>query len=116
MGLQDVILSIVFCVAFYRLAQKKGVSPWPYILNYVGAVMLVCFLLAYTFASLYGREALQTEDGLRKALYFAPISIAFEILLYVYFRKKLQKISVVDKDEDNFTPPPPPKKDLSYFR
>ncbi len=118
MGIQDLILTIAFCVVFYRMAHSKGLSPWPYIINYSGAVLLGCFLVAYTFISMFGPEALQTEEGMKTALYFAPVTIAYEILLYLYFRKRLEKaIAVREHEEDDFTPPPPPpKKDLSYFR
>ncbi len=113
----DLILSIAFCSALYRSARNKGISPWPYILNYAGAVLLVCFLIAFTITSMFGKNALETEEGMKNALYFAPISIAFEIFLYIYFRKKLEKTKLVEKEDDDYnTPPPPPKKDLSYFR
>ncbi|MFN8297741.1 MAG: hypothetical protein U0T75_01450 [Chitinophagales bacterium] len=114
----DVILAIAFSVVFYRMAERKGVSPWPYILNFISAVILVEFLMGYTILSMVGPNGLQTEEGLKTAMYFAPFNLAFVIFLYLYFRKRLQKaINVRQKEEDDYTPPPPPpKKDLSYFR
>ena len=51
---------------------------------------------------------------------FEPFAIMFEIFLFIYFRKKIQKATVPADSGDDFTPPPASpnkeKKDLSYFR
>lgn len=116
----DLIFVALFCYQLHRMARQRGLSPLPYILNYIAAFLLVVFLLAYTFISVFGKNALQTQDGIKAALYLEPVAVAFEIFLFLYFRRRIQK--AVARNEDDFTPPTtpknpaPPKKDLSYFR
>lgn len=112
----DLILVILFCYQLHKMASQRGLSPMPYVLNYLAVFFLTMIGAAVLFLNFFGADALKDEQGIKVAMAFEPFAIAFEIFLFIYFRKKIQKANT-DNRSDN--PPPPPseeKKDLSYFR
>lgn len=114
----DLVLVCLFCYQLNRLARLRGLSPFPYILNYLAAFSLMMFGFLYLFVNFYGAEALKDEQGIKTALMFEPFAIMFEVFLFIYFRNRIQKTEPVDNSNDYTPPPSPPKekKDLSYFR
>lgn len=108
------------CYQLHRFSKESHLGPWPYVFNFLGACMLIIFLLSYTFISIYGPDSINTDEGRKNALWFEPIALLFEIMLFIYFRKRIKKtaLSVArHHDEENRPgPPKPEKKDLSYFR
>jgi hypothetical protein len=115
----DLILVIIFCYQLNRMARERGVSPWPYLLNYLAAFFVMIFMFGYIFLSVFGVDALKDEQAVKSAMMFEPFAIMFEVFLFIYFRKRIQKAVASPDDNNDFIPPPPPtkeKKDLSYFR
>ena len=116
----DIILVVLFCYQLNRMARERGISPLPYILNYLAIFFLMMMAFGFTLFSIYGPDVLKSEEGIMTAAKFEPFAIMFEVFLFIYFRKRLQKVSIPSADDTgDFTPPPPPskeKKDLSYFR
>jgi hypothetical protein len=117
----DLVLVCLFCYQLNRLARLRGVSPVPYILNYLAAFSLMMFGFIYLFLNFYGADALKDEQGIKTALMFEPFAIMFEVFLFIYFRKRIQGATPDDNNRDNtdYTQrpnPPKEKKDLSYFR
>src|SRR5437016_1054509 len=114
----DLILMIIFCYLLYRVAKEKGVSPVSYILNYFIMVMAMMFLLAFGLLTFYGAEIFKTQQGIQIAVLFESLAIFFEIFLFFFFKKRIEKIQWHDEDgnEHSHHTPPDGKKDLSYFR
>ena len=117
----DIVLVVLFCYQLHRMASEKGLSPTPYILNYLAIFFFVIITFGCIFLSVYGSNALKDEEGIKAAMMFEPFAILFEFFLFIYFRKRIQKARAQEDDNDDFTPPTPPsnkppKKDLSYFR
>jgi len=115
----DIILVAIFCYQLYRMTRERGISPLPYILNYLAAFFLMIFALGFALFSFYGPDILKSEEGVKSAIMFEPFAIMFEVFLFIYFRKRIQKSPVSSNHDNDFNPPSPPtkeKKDLSYFR
>lgn len=115
----DIILVPIFCYQLYRMTRERGISPLPYILNYLAAFFLMIFALGFALFSFYGPDILKSEEGVKSAIMFEPFAIMFEVFLFIYFRKRIQKSPVSSNYDNDFNPPSPPtkeKKDLSYFR
>jgi len=115
----DIVLVAIFCYQLNRMARMRGLSPWPYILNYLAAFFLMMFLFVYLFLSFYGMDALKDEQGIKTAMMFGPFAIMFEVFHFIYFRKRIQRVVSSENDNNDFNPPSEPpkeKKDLSYFR
>lgn len=115
----DIVLVIIFCYQLNRMARERGLSPWPYVLNYVAAFFLMIFAIGFIFLNVFGMDALKNEEAVKSAMMFEPFAIMFEVFLFIYFRKRIQKSSASSDTDNDFTPPSPPeqpKKDLSYFR
>lgn len=118
----DLILVVLFCYQMNRMAHERGLASLPYILNYLAIFFLAMLAVVFFFINMYGEKVLQTPEGIKSAMMFEPFAIMFEVFLFVYFRKRIQKANVpTDDNQDNFTPPKPnnpskEKKDLSYFR
>lgn len=115
----DIVLVILFCYQLNRMARQRGISPLPYILNYLAAFFLMMFAFGFIFLNIFGVDALKNEEAIKSAMMFEPFAIMFEVFLFIYFRKRIQKSPVPSNHDNDFNPPPPPtkeKKDLSYFR
>lgn len=114
----DVILLFIFGYQLYRMASLKGVSPRPYILNFVAAYLVLNFILVLFIMNIFGINFLQDPALVSKILIAAPFAILFQILLFIWMRRKIQRLP--DNGTDDDSPPPtspkPEKKDLSYFR
>jgi hypothetical protein len=114
----DIVLVLIFCYQLHRLAHNKGLSPWPYLMNYLAGFFLMAVVIGYTAMALFGKDLLQDEEAMKKALALEPFAVLFEVLLFLYLRNRIAKAKVVYEDDDTDDTPPPPgdKKDLSYFR
>ena len=113
----DLVLVILFCYQLNRMAKARGLSPLPYILNYLAIFFLTMMGAVMLFLNFFGMDAFKDDQGVKAAMMFEPFAIMFEVFLFIYFRKRIQKAPVSEEDKNDFTPPPaPPKKDLSYFR
>lgn len=116
----DLILVVLFCYQMNRMAKERGVPSLPFILNYLAIFFITMLGFVYLFISFMGKNVLETTEGIKAAMMFEPFAIMFEIFLFIYFRKKIQKATVPNDDDDEYnTPSSPPakeKKDLSYFR
>lgn len=115
----DIVLVILFCYQLTRMARERGISPWPYVLNYLAAFFVMMMTFAFIFLNFFGVDALKDEQAIKTAMMFEPFAIIFEVFIFIYFRKRIQKIVANNNDSNDFNPPAEPpkeKKDLSYFR
>ncbi len=113
----DILLVLIFCYQLHRMAHKRGLPAWPYLLNYLAGFFLIAIGIGYTAMSIFGKDLLQNEAAMKKTLMLEPFAILFEVLLFIYFRNKIMKAEVPQDEDDNNEPPPTEeKKDLSYFR
>jgi len=79
----------------------------------------MAFVIGYTAMSMFGKDLLQNEEAMKKAVLLEPFAILFEVLLFIYFRNRIAKAKVYYDDDDTTDEPPTTpgnKKDLSYFR
>ena len=114
----DIILVVLFCYQLHRMARERGLASFPYILNYVAIFFMMMIAFVYLLVSYYGPNVIKTPEGIKAAMMFEPFAILFEIFLFLYFRKRIQKATVPADNDDDYTPPTSnkEKKDLSYFR
>ena len=113
----DVVLVTLFCYQLSRLARLRGLPSMPFVLNYLAIFTLVMLMFVFGFTYAFGPNALNSAEGIKAALMFEPFAIMFEVFLFIYFRKRIQRTTPVDNDDDYNRPEPPKeKKDLSYFR
>jgi len=113
----DILLVLIFCYQLHRMAHKRGLSAWPYLINYLAGFLLIAIGIGYTAISIFGKDLLQNEEAMKKTLMLEPFAILFEVLLFIYFRNKIMKAEVQQEEDDHQDPPPAQeKKDLSYFR
>jgi flagellar biosynthesis protein FliQ len=124
----DVILLLACSYWLHHQANKKGVSPWPYVLNFVGIFMaataaLVAGIIMFTGVSV---SDLNFEQIQELTANFVPFVLLFETMLFVVFLMRINKLpDYKDEDDNNHhthyhndddQKPPKEKKDLSYFR
>jgi len=106
----------------FRMAKQKGVSPWTYVLQYWAAFILMAFTLGCVALNIWGPNMLNNEEAMKEARVLIPFSILYEVLTFIYFRKRIDNANVYyDDNDDTIDTPPSPKnkgekKDLSYFR
>ncbi|MBL0310072.1 MAG: hypothetical protein IPP77_10450 [Bacteroidetes bacterium] len=115
----DLVLTIIFAYQLHRMSKNRGIPSLPYVMNYVVAIIIMAVSMAFVFIYFYGIDALKSEKGIQAAMLFEPVAISFEVLLFIYFRQRIQKAVVNDQteEEDNDKKPDSgEKKDLSYFR
>lgn len=115
----DLLLAALFCYQLHRMAREKGISPWPFVLNYLGIFFMTIFALIICITSVFGVNIFQGEQQVKTLMSVAPFTILFEVFLFIYFRKRIQKTTPGGDNNNDYTPPSPPtkeKKDLSYFR
>jgi hypothetical protein len=100
------------------MANQRGLSGLPYILNYLAGFFLLAIIIGFTAMYIFGPDLLQNEEAMKKALALEPFAVLFEVLLFIYLRNKIGKAKVRNEEDDRPEPPTPPKekKDLSYFR
>ena len=116
--MDQLFLLVVFVYYLHKWATEKGVSAWPIILNFISGFIFILFAFAFAFVLIFGVVSLDNEADMRKVLYAAPFPIMLEILLFIYFKRKIASMPSDGDgdDEEGESQGQPPKKDLSYFR
>ena len=96
----DLLLLIFFSYQLYSIAQSKGFGG-------------LCY---YLFMG--GQVSFFDPEVIKISMYVSPFLIAFQIFLFIFLRKRLQKQKpqIEDDFDDRPQPPVKEKKDLSYFR
>jgi hypothetical protein len=115
----DLLLLIFFSYQLYSIAQSKGVSARPYLLNFIAGVVVAEVLAAYAIIYFMGGQvSFFDPEVIKISMYVSPFLIAFQIFLFIFLRKRLQKQKpqIEDDFDDRPQPPVKEKKDLSYFR
>jgi hypothetical protein len=60
---------------------------------------------------------LADADAQKEVQSLTPFTMLFDFLLFLYFRRRIDRLpDYHDEDDDNNLPPNGGKKDLSYFR
>jgi hypothetical protein len=115
----DLLLLLFFSYQLYSIAQNKGVSARPYLLNFIFGVIIAEILAAYAIIYFMGGQvSFFDPEVIKVSMYVSPVLIAFQIFLFIFLRKRLQKQKPQVDDDFDDSPPSPEKekKDLSYFR
>lgn len=123
----DIILLVAFSYQLHRMADNKGVSPWPYVLNFTGIFVAVVFAITVVMSTVLNIDLsdMKNPENLKKLIWVQPFVLLFEVMLFLFFRHRINRIPDFNEDDDTTsnnnhdnTPPNPPKekKDLSYFR
>lgn len=116
----DLLLAIIFCYQLHRMAVERDLSPWPFVLNFVAGFFFLAITVVYGGAMIFGADAFTDEKKLETLMYLSPFNLLFEVILFLYLRRRIVKTKVVyeEDDTDDTTPTdgPTEKKDLSYFR
>ncbi|HWB65163.1 MAG TPA: hypothetical protein VG603_16730 [Chitinophagales bacterium] len=117
------MLLLVGCsYLLHRMCDERGISPWRYLAGFVGGFFLILFGTSLAIVIVYGQNILKDPDMQRKIMMFTPVALGLHFLLFLFVRRKIERIPVYgrEEDDDSHLPPPPPppseKKDLSYFR
>ncbi len=111
----DILILVILSWQLHRMAIAKGVSPWPYVVNFV-SLFLGTMLLFVTTAFLITGVKTDLEEWGKLVLPFTPFILLFQIALFIFFRKKISRLADYKEADDSGTPPSSNKKDLSYFR
>ncbi len=113
------LLLVFFCFMLHKMCDERGISPWSYLTGFVAGFVLILFLTSAAIVYLYGQNVLNDPDLQKKIIFFTPVALVCDLLLFLFMRRKISKVGVYHDDDDDSNMPPPPsneKKDLSYFR
>lgn len=120
----DIILLVAFSYQLHRMADNKGVSPWPYVLNFTGIFVAVVFAVTVVMSTVMNIDLsdMKNPENLKKLIWVQPFVLLFEVMLFLFFRQRIKRIPDYNEEEDDYPgpdnrpEPPKEKKDLSYFR
>ena len=108
---------ILFSYFLHKMAVEKGLSPWGYLGGFVAGFFVVIFASVAAIIFFYGVHVLGDADAQKEVNSITPFTMLFHFLLFLYFRRRIERIpDYNDEDDDNNLPPNDGKKDLSYFR
>ena len=111
------LLLVAFCYVLHKMCEEKGISPWNYLMGFVGGFILVLFATSAAIMFFYGPNIINDPDAAKKIMAFTPFAMLFHFLLFIFFRRKISRVDTFNDEDDTHTPPPSDgKKDLSYFR
>ena len=123
----DLIILGVFSFLLHRTADRLNLSPWRWVIRYMLSFLFVTILFIAIMFSIYGEE-LTTEAGVKILLQYSPIIYLVQFLLYLLYRRNIQRYStfldkkdgimrhIKEKDENKKDDGDDEEKDLSYFR
>lgn len=112
----DLIIVLICSYQLHRMAVERGLSPWPYVGQYVGLFILMGITMAYAIVWAYGKDFMQNDEAISKVVYFEPFAILFEVFTFIWFRRRIASAEIFEDDDQDDSPPSDGKKDLSYFR
>jgi len=141
----DLILLLILSYAIYRMAISYNITPWKWIIRYVGAFIAsgiaVCAVIinidganlskdiSELVARVYGESLTKDLTELEKiGLALQPFILLYQIMLFFFFRTRIMRyvhnLDLLEKNNDNNIPNPPStlkkdqkdQKDFSYFR
>ena len=121
----DICLLAIFSYALYRMAESYNITPWKWIIRYLGAYFASSFVLGAIIYYVYGdiSKDLVTVEKLSKM--FDPFILLYQFVLFFFFRNRIIRyvhiLDEIDKKNNNNMPNPPTapakeQKDFSYFR
>ena len=113
----------------YRLATRRELTAWKWIVNFIVGYFAFGFLLGIGLILFYGESAMKDMSALQEKLTpWTPFIMLFLVLWFLFLRSRIlqyEEIGNEQADENTPTPKPPTtpndsssedKKDLSYFR
>lgn len=110
---------VLFCFFLHKLAIEKGVSPWGYVGGFVAGYFVIIVATVAAIVFFYGTHVLSDADAPKEVQSVTPFAMLFDFLLFLYFRRRLERMPDYHDEDDDNTPPSAGnggKKDLSYFR
>ena len=111
------IMLVTFCYFLHKMCVDKGISPWGYVGGFVGGFFLIILLAAVGIVFFYGPHVMKDADSYKEVESLIPFAMMFHFLLFLFFRRKIERLPDYNEDDDdNHLPPNDGKKDLSYFR
>ncbi|MDB5284626.1 MAG: hypothetical protein JWO06_3701 [Bacteroidota bacterium] len=116
--IEFLLLLVGFCYVLHKMCAEKGISPWSYLIGFVTGFFLILFLTSAAIVFFYGPNILNDPEAGKEIMSFTLPAILFQFMLFLFFRRKISRISDYhDEDDETHTPPSDgTKKDLSYFR
>ena len=108
---------ILFSFFLHKMAVEKGISTWGYLGGFIAGFFLIILATVAAIIFFYGTHVLNDPDAAREVQSLTPFTMLFHFLLFLFFRRKIERMpDYHDEDDDNNLPPNDGKKDLSYFR
>jgi hypothetical protein len=108
---------VLFSFFLHKMATEKGVSPWGYLVGFISGFFVIIFATIAAIIFFYGIHVLADADAQKEVQSLTPFTMLFDFLLFLYFRRRIDRLpDYHDEDDDNNLPPNGGKKDLSYFR
>jgi len=111
------ITLVFFCYFLHKMCAEKGISPWNYLAGFVTGFFIIILAVWGISVYFFGPNFLHDADAHKKIESMSPFAMMFQFLLFLFFRRKIERLpDYHDEDDDNNLPPNGGKKDLSYFR
>ncbi|MBS1613520.1 MAG: hypothetical protein JST49_11930 [Bacteroidetes bacterium] len=110
----DIVIAFVCCYFLHKQAFEKGLDARRYVLQYVVGFISIMFLLGVVVALLFGPDYMSPQNIAEHVMWLAPFTLLAELMLYLYLRRRIDKVVVVYEEDEPTTPND--KQDLSYFR
>ena len=100
------------------MCTEKDVSPWGYLSAFIAGFLVIMGVGYASCLFFYGPNVIHDPEAQKKIESIAPFAMMFQFLLFVYVRRRIERIPDYqdDDDDNNFPPDNGGKKDLSYFR
>ena len=113
------ITLVLFSYFIHKLCVEKEISPWGYLGGFVSGFVLIIAAALGACLFFFGPNVMHDPEALKKLESMTPFALMFQFLLFLYFRRRIERIPFQDEDDDSNVPPTGggrEGKDFSYFR
>jgi len=109
---------VICCFFLHKMSVEKGISPWNYLAGFISGFFLIIMAAWGVTVYFFGPNFMHDADAQKKIESMTPFAMMFQFLLFLFFRRKIDRLpDLHDEDDDNNLPNDgKEKKDLSYFR
>jgi len=98
---------------------EREISPWAYLGGFFSGFVLIILAALGACLFFFGPNVMRDPEALKKLESVTPFALMFQFLLFLYFRRRIERVPFHDEDDDNNTPSNGggrAGKDFSYFR
>ena len=113
------ITLVLFSYFIHKLCVEKEVSPWGYLGGFVAGFILIMLAAFAGCLFFFGPHLMNDPDAQKKLESMTPFAMMFQFLLFVFLRRRIERLPFPGEDDDNNVPPSGggrEGKDFSYFR